>query len=63
MARCCIPLAIRVTRRLNQHLIHDARASVRSAENPQAPEDASYFQPQRQRSPHPRLSVPPSAAA
>lgn len=37
------------------------RASVRSAENPPAPEDASYFQPQRQRSLHPQLSVPPSA--
>lgn len=34
MACCCIPLAIRVTRRFNQHLIHELRAFAGSAEDP-----------------------------
>lgn len=37
MACCCIPLAIPVTRQFNQHLIHESRAFVGSAENPAPP--------------------------
>lgn len=57
LLRCCTPLDIRVTWQFNQHEIHDLGASVRSAESPPPPKVAFYFQPQRQRSPQPWLSI------